>query len=46
MVLMLAAIIEDDASISEAAQAALDAGCPRNEVYKAKLKIQDMFEEE
>jgi len=45
-VLMLAAIINEDASIAEAAQAALDAGCPRNEVYKAKLKIQDMFEEE
>jgi len=46
MVLMLAEIIDKDASISEAAQAAMDAGCPRNEVYKAKLKIQDMFEEE
>lgn len=46
MVLMLAAIIDDDASISEAAQRAMDAGLPRNEVYKAKLKIQDMFEEE
>lgn len=46
MVLMLAAIIDEDASIADAAQAALDAGCPRNEVYKAKLKIQDMFEEE
>ena len=30
----------------EAAQAALDAGCPRNEVYRAKLRIQEMFEEE
>ena len=46
MVLMLSEIIERDASISEAAQAAMDAGCPRNEVYKAKLKIQEMFEEE
>lgn len=46
MILMLAAILNDEASVSEAAQAALDAGCPRNEVYKAKLKIQDMFEEE
>ena len=45
-VLMLAAIINEDASISDAAQAAMDAGCPRNEVYKAKLRIQDMFEEE
>ena len=46
MVLMLAAIIDEDASISEAVQKAMDAGLPRNEVYKAKLKIQDMFEEE
>ena len=46
MVLMLAEIIDRDASIAEAAQYALDAGLPRNEVYKAKLKIQDMFEEE
>jgi len=44
-VLMLAAILEGN-EISEAAQKALDAGCPRNEVYRAKLKIQDMFEEE
>ena len=33
-------------SIAEAAQAALDAGCPRNEVYRVKLRIQEMFEEE
>ena len=46
MVLMLSEIIERDASISEAAQTAMDAGCPRNEVYKAKLRIQEMFEEE
>jgi len=46
MVLMLSEIIENERSISDAAQFALDAGCPRNEVYKAKLKIQDMFEEE
>lgn len=46
LVHMLAAILENDASISEAAQSAMDAGCPRNEVYKAKLRIQDMFEEE
>jgi len=45
-VLMLAAIINDEATIAQAAQAALDAGCPRNQVYKAKLRIQDMFEEE
>ena len=46
MVLMLAAIIEDESSIADAAQRALDAGCPRNEVYRAKLRIQEMFEEE
>lgn len=46
MVLMLAAIIDEDKSIAEAAEAAMEAGLPRNEVYKAKLKIQDMFEEE
>ena len=46
MVLMLSEIIENEASIAEAAQKAIDSGCPRNEVYKAKLKIQDMFEEE
>ena len=45
-VLMLSAILNDDCSIAEAAQAALDAGCPRNEVYRAKLRIQEMFEEE
>jgi len=46
MVLMLAKIINEDAEIAEAAQYALESGCPRNEVYKAKLKIQEMFEEE
>ena len=46
MVTMLAAIIDEDATIAEAAQAAIDSGLPRNEVYRAKLKIQDMFEEE
>ena len=45
-VLMLVAILNDDCSIAEAALAALDAGCPRNEVYRAKLRIQEMFEEE
>ena len=39
-VLMLAAILNDECSIAEAAQAALDAGSPRNEVYRAKLRIQ------
>ena len=45
-VVMLAAILNDECSIAEAAQAAIDSGCPRNEVYRARLKIQDMFEEE
>ena len=46
MILMLAKIINEDAEIADAAQFALDSGCPRNEVYKAKLKIQEMFEDE
>ena len=46
MVHMLSSIIDGDLSISEAARAALEAGLPRNEVYKAKLKIQELFEEE
>ena len=45
-VLMLAAILNDDADIAAAADAALAAGCPRNEVYRAKLRIQEMFDEE
>ena len=45
-VIMLAAILNDDADIAAAAEAALAAGCPRNEVYKAKLRIQDMFAED
>ena len=36
----------DGASLSQAAQAAQAAGYTRNEVYRAKLKISDMFEEE
>ena len=46
LVVMLAAIVHDEISIADAAQRALDAGCPRNDVYRAKLKLQDMFEEE
>jgi len=38
-------LILDGAEISEAADAALDGGYPRNEVYRAKVKIKDMFEE-
>ena len=45
-VCMLAAILNDDMDIAEAARAALDAGCPRNEVYRAKLRIQSLFEAE
>ena len=45
-VLMLAAILNEDADLSAAAEAALAAGCSRNEVYRAKLRIQEMFDEE
>ena len=44
-VIMLKAIL-DGADLDEAFDAARQAGCPRNELYKAKLKIQEMFEEE
>ena len=44
-VIMLAAILNEDADISAAAEAALAAGCPRNEVYRAKLRIREMFED-
>ncbi len=44
-VIMLKAIL-DGSDLDEAFEAAKQAGCPRNELYKAKLKIQDMFEEE
>ena len=42
---MLARILHG-ASIRDAAEAALADGYPRNEVYRAKLKIGEMFEEE
>lgn len=42
---MLSRIL-DGASLAEAARKAQDAGYPRNEVYRTKLKIDDMFEEE
>ena len=45
-VYMLSAMLNRDMEIAEAAQAAMDAGCPRNEVYRAKLRIQEMFETE
>ena len=38
--------ILDGASIRDCAQAALEAGYPRNEVYRAKLKIEALFEDE
>ena len=43
-VFMLAAILNEDADLSAAAESALAAGCSRNEVYRAKLRIQEMFE--
>ncbi len=42
---MLARIL-DGASLREAAEAAADDGYPRNEVYRAKLRIGELFEEE
>ena len=41
---MLRAML-DGAEISEAAAAASEAGYPRNEVYKAKIDIKNMFDE-
>ena len=45
-VCMLAAMLNGDMNIADAARAALDAGCPRNEVYRAKLRIREMFDAE
>ena len=42
---MLARIL-DGASIRDSVEAAGEAGYPRNEVYRARLKIEEMFEEE
>ena len=42
---MLARML-DGASIREAAEAALSEGYPRNDVYKAKVRIGEMFEDE
>lgn len=36
----------DGCALSQAARAALEAGYPRNEVYRAKLRIADLFEDE
>lgn len=41
---MLSRILEGD-DLREAADAAKDAGYPRNEIYKAKLKVGELFEE-
>ena len=43
-VVMLRAIL-DGADLDEAANAAREAGCPRNDIYRARLKIQSLFEE-
>ena len=42
---MLSRMLEGEA-LSDAARAAQEAGYPRNEVYRAKLKIGELFEEE
>ncbi len=43
--LMFCAMLEG-ASLAEAAEQAIAAGCGRNEVYQAKLTLKEMFEEE
>ena len=43
---MMFELMMDGLSIHEAAQEALDAGCGRNEVYQAKLRLKEIFEEE
>ena len=43
-VVMLRAIL-DGADLDEAVNAAREAGCPRNDIYRARLKIQSLFEE-
>jgi hypothetical protein len=39
-------LMMDGLSISEAAQEAIEAGCGRNEVYQAKIRLKEIFEEE
>ena len=41
---MLRAIL-DGADLDEAVNAAREAGYPRNDIYRARLKIQSLFEE-
>ena len=36
----------DGCALSDAADAAIEAGYPRNEVYRARLRISDMFEDD
>ena len=40
---ILAHMLEGE-TLEDAASAARDAGCPRNEIYRAKLKIQRLFD--
>ena len=42
---MLEAIL-DGADLDEAEEAARQAGCPRNDIYRARLRIRALFEEE
>ena len=44
--LMLAAMLDDGLDLDAAASAALAAGCPRNEVYRARLRVRELFEDE
>ncbi|MBO4297966.1 MAG: 16S rRNA (cytidine(1402)-2'-O)-methyltransferase [Clostridia bacterium] len=44
-VVMLRAIL-DGADLAAAEEAAREAGCPRNDIYRARLRIQALFEEE
>ncbi|MBR4441959.1 MAG: 16S rRNA (cytidine(1402)-2'-O)-methyltransferase [Clostridia bacterium] len=44
-VVMLRAIL-DGADLAAAEETAREAGCPRNDIYRARLRIQALFEEE
>ena len=43
---MMFELMMDGMSISEAAQEAIELGCGRNEVYQAKIRLKEIFEEE
>ena len=43
---MMFELMMDGMSISEAAQEAIETGCGRNEVYQAKIRLKEIFEEE